>query len=352
MRGPLGVIFFILVGISLGAQDGQFSQFYANPIYLNPALTGSHTGTYRIMLGYRDQWRGAIDKPFQAQELSGDLKFNLSNRGSFGKGNDIVAFGMMLYNEQYNEILYHNTQLSLSAAYHKVLDKKTNQFISAGFSFGLAQRGVSYNNVFFEDQFNGVTQFNLPTSEPLPANSLVNSDLSLGLHYTVSPSALLSYSMGASLSHIIRQNISFFDRDIITTQSYTPYYLPTKKVVHLSISYQFNRLDALEPRIAYYAQGENQSIVLGTNLKHKISDESEDIFHIGAWLRASSGLQTWQPTDMIASVGYGNRGLIIGLSYDVSFRKYTSNILGDRTWEVSISYTGNHNNDKGLCPVF
>ncbi|MGM0478992.1 MAG: type IX secretion system membrane protein PorP/SprF, partial [Bacteroidota bacterium] len=34
------------------AQDPQFSQFYANPIYLNPAFAGSH-GCPRFAANYR-----------------------------------------------------------------------------------------------------------------------------------------------------------------------------------------------------------------------------------------------------------------------------------------------------------
>ena len=39
------------------AQDPQFSQFYAAPLYLNPALTGN-TFQDRIILNYRKQWMG------------------------------------------------------------------------------------------------------------------------------------------------------------------------------------------------------------------------------------------------------------------------------------------------------
>src|SRR6187431_3402392 len=44
------------------AQDPQFSQFYAAPLYLNPALTGA-TGQARAGINYRNQWP-AIDANF------------------------------------------------------------------------------------------------------------------------------------------------------------------------------------------------------------------------------------------------------------------------------------------------
>src|SRR5262245_19199673 len=44
---------------SVTAQDPQFSQFYAAPLYLNPAMAGS-TGQARSGINYRNQ-RPAID---------------------------------------------------------------------------------------------------------------------------------------------------------------------------------------------------------------------------------------------------------------------------------------------------
>jgi type IX secretion system PorP/SprF family membrane protein len=37
------------------AQDPTFTQFYSNPLYLNPALAGT-TGCPRVSLNYRNEW--------------------------------------------------------------------------------------------------------------------------------------------------------------------------------------------------------------------------------------------------------------------------------------------------------
>jgi len=48
------VFLFLMISHSLG-QDSHFSQFYANPLYLNPAFTGT-ANCPRLAANFRDQW--------------------------------------------------------------------------------------------------------------------------------------------------------------------------------------------------------------------------------------------------------------------------------------------------------
>ena len=53
------LLLFVLGMQGVNAQDVGFSQFYANPIYLNPAFAGSKVAP-RISLTYRSQWPGLV----------------------------------------------------------------------------------------------------------------------------------------------------------------------------------------------------------------------------------------------------------------------------------------------------
>lgn len=57
LRGiiKLSVFIFFAIVTTLQAQDLQFTQFYANPLYLNPAFAGS-VRCPRICMNYRNQW--------------------------------------------------------------------------------------------------------------------------------------------------------------------------------------------------------------------------------------------------------------------------------------------------------
>ena len=67
------VIVLLTIPFLLGdlyAQDPEFSQFYANPLYLNPALAGV-TVCPKVNANYRNQWP-AIGKAFITYNASYD----------------------------------------------------------------------------------------------------------------------------------------------------------------------------------------------------------------------------------------------------------------------------------------
>ena len=57
MKKNLLILFLsVAVANTATAQDPNFSQFFASPLTLNPALTGKFDGVYRIAGNYRNQW--------------------------------------------------------------------------------------------------------------------------------------------------------------------------------------------------------------------------------------------------------------------------------------------------------
>ena len=54
MKKLLFIITLVLLSHNLQAQDPTFTQFFSNPIYLNPALAGS-SGCPRVSLNYRNE---------------------------------------------------------------------------------------------------------------------------------------------------------------------------------------------------------------------------------------------------------------------------------------------------------
>src|SRR4051812_14669041 len=53
--------------------DPHFSQYYAYPLWLNPALTGVFDGDTRISANFRDQWAN-INNGYRTAGVSADFK--------------------------------------------------------------------------------------------------------------------------------------------------------------------------------------------------------------------------------------------------------------------------------------
>src|SRR3974390_955108 len=84
------------------AQDPHFTQFYANPIYLNPAFAGSHRCP-RVVFNYRNQWPNitgtfvttSFSYDMRVEALSGGLGFHfLNDRAGIGTINTTRFRGM------------------------------------------------------------------------------------------------------------------------------------------------------------------------------------------------------------------------------------------------------------------
>src|ERR671926_1161622 len=82
----------VWLGFGATAQDPNFSQFFASPLTLNPALTGKFNGDLRVAGNYRNQWP-TINNAYTTYTLSADggiLKSRIPEFDQFGIG--IMAF--------------------------------------------------------------------------------------------------------------------------------------------------------------------------------------------------------------------------------------------------------------------
>ena len=144
----LTALLFLLIGLSafqLKAQDATFSQAFAAPLSLNPALTGSFDGRLRLASIYRNQWANQLAEPISSYAASMDMRFPLNRY----KGNkrDALGFGILAVMDRTPGINVNSNLLTLGGAYHKSLNIRNTQFLSLGVQFGVVQRSLSYQNI-------------------------------------------------------------------------------------------------------------------------------------------------------------------------------------------------------------
>ena len=105
MKKPVLILLLsLLMANAIQAQDPAFSQFFASPLTLNPALTGKFNGQLRVAGNYRNQWP-AVNNAFITSTVSVDgsiLADRLSENDAWGIGimamSDKTASGILTSN--------------------------------------------------------------------------------------------------------------------------------------------------------------------------------------------------------------------------------------------------------------
>jgi len=187
------------------AQDPQFSQFYAAPLYLNPAMAGS-TGQARAGINYRNQWP-AIDANFTT--MSAYFDYFIEDKNS--------AVGIILTRDR--EGLAGLRSLSVGLQYAYELKINENLGFRPGVQIALFNRDVNFDKLTFGDQFNPATgQFlDQPTAETFRTNfSKTFFDVSFG-------GVLFTRKawLGVSAWHLTEPNQSIIDESSPLPRKYS-----------------------------------------------------------------------------------------------------------------------------------
>ncbi len=344
MRSISLVAFFVcLFSFGAFAQDKVFSQFYATPLTVNPALTGAFDGKYRFGAIYRDQWRGALDNPIVTFSASMDLRFDIGQKRAF---RDAIAGGLVFFTDRVAGLDFNTNQFALSFAYHKALDRRSTQYLSGGLKMGFSQRNVNYGPIYFQDQFNGIDDFNLPTGENLPTNNFAFADLSTGIFYTVTPNRKQSFYAGIGIHHFNQPNLSFYEEEGISVPLFV------KFNAHFGARLPLNENISLLPRLMASVQGPHIAIDAGSNLRIALNDYSSMALHLGTWVRPVRFNDSFGVDAVIVLVGLEYENVMFGLSYDSNVNSIANYGRMHGAFEISIAYLGEYENETIICPTF
>jgi type IX secretion system PorP/SprF family membrane protein len=340
----LYTLFMGFLSGSLFAQDKHFTQFYAAPLSLNPALTGAMEGSYRVGAIYRDQWRKVLDNPIKTFSMFADLRFETGKKRN---SDDAIGLGIMFFNDKVSVVDFSTTQIAVSLAYHKALGVNNRQFLTFGMQGGLTQRNVNYGSLNFHDQFDGNTGYSLSTDEVLPGNNFSYSDFSLGLNYTAQIGKDGRFFAGTSLHHILQPEISFYENTGKGDKLYTKYSVQLAANLPLT---RDNRVQ-IHPRFLVSAQGPHLQVNTGTNLRFAMGQYGSTALHFGAWARPVRNSDGFGLDAVVALVGIELDNMLFGLSYDLNLKALQAN-QRQGAFELSVTYLGNYNNEDIICPKF
>ena len=215
------------------------------------------------------------------------------------------------------------------------------------------QKSINYEDLFFQDQFNSIDGFNLPTGELLPANNFAFIDFSVGLNYAIEPSKGRSYFAGLSYAHLTTPNVSFYRADETPNPTLVrENALFAKLTGYAGMSMTTSERLQVQPRILFLSQGPHTEVSLGTNFKYKLDDYGEKYIHFGPWMRTVGNEAGFGVESIVASVGIELKNILFGISYDHNLGDLISDRKGLNALEISITFLGEVENNDGFCPTF
>ncbi len=294
MMKKIGLLFaiYLFCWNAIQAQDPIYSQFYAAPLQINPALAGV-TLAPRISVNYRAQWP-SIERAYTTSSASYEQFLEPLNSG----------IGIQLQSDNAGNGIYRTT--SFLAAYGYRLKVRKDFFLKLGLEAGVNQTSLDWSKLVFGDQIDDVDGYTgfIESDELRPIN-LNNSSFDFG-------AGILAYGKtlyaGLSLKHINSPNNAFIE---INDNVYGGW--PMRFTAHVGGQFTLipgnNRRKGsfISPNVLFINQGRDfGQLNVGAYL-----DFSEAIF-AGAWYR-----HAWTNGDAaIFLFGVQYDAFKIGYSYD------------------------------------
>ncbi len=316
----------ILVGLAatVSAQDPHFSQYYANPLYLNPAFAGTKKCP-EVNINYRNQY--PVIGVYQTFSASYDQYIDGMNGG----------LGFLVMRDEAGNGALTATEVSGIYSYHLEVSRKFT--LQAGLQATFRQRALDFTGFTFPDQIDPFFGFVKESSEVAPGNNVnTHLDVSAGLlGYTE------KFYIGAVFHHLTQPNEAF----------YTTSRLPMKITGHAGFTIPLGRQrlyrelqNYLIPNIVYQIQGPYDQLT--TNISF-----SRGAISGGLGFRTS----TKNPDALVVLLGYAptEGAWKIGYSYDITVSTNASELGGAH--ELSLAYqfpcrTKRKRNQAIKCPKF
>lgn len=328
--------------------DARFSQFYAAPLQLNPALNGVFDGSFRIVANYRDQWASILDTdPYRTLAFSFDYRQRVFDGDYFAMGFDVLG-------DQAGITKLRNSRANANFSYLKKLvgGRGTNygQYLIAGGQIGAGQSTIDYSDVWFTSQFDMSKEevdFALDNLENINESSGMYLNINAGLMWYGVIDDDFSVYAGAAINHLNNPQFSFLDN-----QQHTMY---EKWILHAGGQLPLGDAFSILPAAVYMIQGPSNSTTFGFNVRYSNNDRNELAVRAGAWMHLANELTTSTLNDaFIINGALEFEDYQFGFSYDINASSLKDATAGRGGFELSFIYIhpGKERRFRVKCPQF
>ena len=201
----------LLISFQTTAQDQNYSQFFNNDLYYNPATTGLYLGL-RTSVNYRNQWTN-LPYDFKSYNVAVDI----AERALPGAG----GIGLLVHHNSEGEGLLEYTMAALNLSTRIPINE--NLVTQFGVATAFAQRRINWDKLIFTDQLDDIHGVSSTSNfTPPEENNLVYPDFNVGtvLNYI---GENINSRIGAAFHHIFTPKIGFVENEST---------LPMKFVAH------------------------------------------------------------------------------------------------------------------------
>ncbi|MCB2219392.1 MAG: PorP/SprF family type IX secretion system membrane protein [Bacteroidetes bacterium] len=321
------MIGLLLVSLNGFSQDPQFSQYYAHPLYLNPALAGTGECS-RVMLNYRNQWPSisggfktyAFSADLYSDALSGGLGLSIYADDAAGLVNTIRAGGMY--------------------AYHLNLGQQTS--LNMGIEAAFFQQKLMWDELVFSDMINYTdgTVLKGVTGEVPPDRTTISVvDFSAGLVLGIRE----KYYIGFASNHLTEPDLGYYSNSSNPLfRKYTAHAGALFTVLEGDYRSERGKL-ILNPNVLYQQQQNAKQLNAGCNVEFMP-------LIAGIWYRHNFV----NPDGFIFLVGLKQKRYKFGYSYDLTMSELSGESGGAHEISFALLINCDKRNRPGAikCPEF
>ncbi len=300
-----------LVAHRLYAQDPAFTQFYASPLLVNPAIMGA-SDDWRTSLCYRNQW-GSVNSGYTDYDFNTSCPFYLKDPGSK------LFVGVALLDDKAGAYGLMNGYISVG--YNKQIAEDQN--VCLALYGGLGQLALNTNGLTYDDQYvNGSYSSATPSGEMAVSKAIMYPDAGFGFTYYYNPSqdkSKVNFYAGISGFHLNEPNQSL-DASVST--------LPIRMTYLAGLKiFESEKVD-ISPNAMVTTQAGNIIAAAGAYCTYKVKDDFN--LTLGMWYRANDAI----PVEL----GIEYKGFELGYSYDMVTSTLDAYAMGLNANEITLAY--------------
>jgi type IX secretion system PorP/SprF family membrane protein len=286
------------IGFASNAQDPTFTQFYANPLYLNPALAGSH-GCSRFASNYRNEW----------PKLTGNYTTYSASWDSYFR-NISGGIGILATHDQQGQGTINTSMLGLIYSYHLQLGRKWK--LQFGARAAWYQKFLDWDKLTFGDMIDPRRGFIYSTGDVPRGGSRGFFDASAGL-------VLFNkyFFAGFAAHHLNTPNESMIVGESKMPMRFTGH---MGAEIFLGKQSKYSNSTSIMPNVIYQYQNGFMELSVGTYVKY-------GPVNLGVWYRNRDAF--------IMTVGINTGKFKLGYSYDVTVSKLNNGVSGG-SHEISL----------------